>query len=231
MRDARFIQEADAIRRDRCRHHFLPFVLQLLEHLITLPLQKVHADIERSAGRDFLEEEVVIRILAADSFIKPLGEFSAGRRIRIRVLFIENRFECLTVVSDIAAVKRFHPVERRKRHKSGKPRGPLRHRGSHSPADTGEVTERGVHRFSDKTAVPGTELMVTLEVDRKQDICRTVQLQHHAQRLRKVIHEVGRDRVRILFADPSFRLPLRAAGRGGSGTAETLPLFFFRHSK
>ena len=51
------------------------------------------------------------------------------------------------------------------------------------------------------------------------------------QRLRKVIHEVGRDRVRILFADPSFRLPLRAAGRGGSGTAETLPLFFFRHSK
>ena len=93
------------------------------------------------------------------------------------------------------------------------------------------MTERGVHRFGDKAAVPGTELVVTLEVDREQDIRRPVQRQHHAQRLREVIHEIGRDRVRILFADPSFRLPLRAAGRGGSGTAEALPLFFFRHSK
>ena len=231
VRDAGFIKEADAIRRNRCRHDFLPFILQLLKYLITLPLQEVHADIKRSAGRDFLEKEVVIRILTADAFIKPPGEFGAGRGIRVRVLLIENRFKRLAVVSDIAAVKSFHPVERRERHKSREPRRPLRHRRRHSPADASEMTERGVHRFGDKAAVPGTELVVTLEVDREQDIRRTVQLQHHAQRLREVIHEIGRDRVRILFADPSFRLPLRAAGRGGSGTAEALPLFFFRHSK
>ena len=130
---------------------------QLFEDFRARRFDRIHAQIERRAFFQRIDQRRRIVVLPLDLRKQPLGQLGLHRGRRVCQIDCQRMLHRLRIASQRTLIDRIETVLARQRQQRGKARRARRMRWLHQPSHCGVAAQRKKHRLGNQATVALTE--------------------------------------------------------------------------